>query len=445
MDFINIIERFKNSYDIEYLKNSLDTLFPIDIALGLNELEVEDIILVCQNLTDEKICDIIKEAPTDVQVKLINLLDLKRILNVFINLPDDDVVDILGELPFSKRKHLLKVMKDSRSEYLEKLLSYPTDSAGGIMTTEYIALKSHNTVYTAIKKIKEIAPKTEVIETLFIINNSNQLIGTVDLRDILVSEGDVILEQIMDTHVISVYPETDQEEVSLIVSKYNINAIPVINKKQSLIGIITIDDIIDVIQEEYTEDILKMAGVDKDETIDSSVLFSIKKRLPWLCVNLCTAILASSVVGIFEDTISEIVALAVIMPIIAGMGGNAGNQTLSIVIRGIALNEISIKEDWKQAFKEVAIGGINGLLVGLLTSLLVFIFSGNIYLALIVLISMTINLTIAALFGFLIPIVLKHFKLDPALASSIFLTTITDVLGFFVFLSLATIFKNVLI
>ncbi len=445
MEFNEIILIFKEDYDIQWLQNELENIFPIDIAYGLNDCEDLDIILFCDNIGRELLYEIIKEAPTDIQVKIIKLLDKKKIVEIFYNVPDDDVVDILGELPFKQRKELLKAMKCTETETFERLLKYPTDSAGGIMTTDYIALKGKLTVSYAINKIKQIAPETEVIEILFIINDLNQLIGTVDLREILISNEDEKLEDIMNTNIIYVLPETDQEEVSLLVSRYNVNAIPVVNRKQALIGIITIDDIIDVIQEENTEDILKMAGVDKDETIDGTILFSIKKRLPWLCINLVTAALAASVVGVFEETISEVVTLAVIMPIIAGMGGNAGNQTLSIIIRNIALNEIDVKEDWKLIFKEIAVGIINGLAIGILASISIFAISGNYYLALITLVAMLLNLVIAGFFGFLIPVSLKRLKQDPALSSSIFLTTVTDILGFFIFLGLATVFKDLLV
>ncbi len=445
MKFNEIIEEFKIDFNVKWLRNELENFFPIDIAYELDECDDEDIIIFCKHIDKELFFEIIKEAPTHIQVKIIKLLDTKKILEIFQNVPNDDVVDILGELPFRQRKELLKVMKDSETETFETLLKYPKDSAGGIMTTEYVALKAKITAKDAIIKIKQIAPETEVIEILFIINDLNQLIGTVYLRDILLADENAVLENIMNMNIISVLPETDQEEVSLLASKYNVNAIPVVNRKQALIGIITIDDIIDVIQEENTEDMLKMAGVDKDETIDGTINVSIKKRLPWLCVNLITATLAASVVSFFDDTIAEVVALAVIMPIIAGMGGNAGNQTLSIIIRSIALNEIDTEKDWKLFLKELAVGSVNGLVIGFFAAVAIFLVTNNFYLSIITLVAMLLNMVIAGFFGFLIPVTLKKLKLDPALSSSIFLTTATDVLGFFIFLGLATIFKDLLI
>ena len=223
-----------------------------------------------------------------------------------------------------KRKQLINLMKAGDKKVIEQLLGYEEDSAGGLMTTEYIALSQNLTMINALKKIKEIGPKTEVIETIFVLNDKKQLIGTADLRDILVANDNVTLGYIMDDQVISVAPETDQEDVSLLVSKYDLTTIPVVNKNNGLLGIITVDDIIDVIQEEHTEDMLQMHGVNKEESLDSTLLESIKMRLPWLIVNLVTAFLASFTVKMFESTIEQIVALSATMTIVTGMGGNAG-------------------------------------------------------------------------------------------------------------------------
>ncbi len=308
------------------------------------------------------------------------------------------------------------------------------------MTTEYIALDENLTLINALIKIKEIAPKTEVIDTIFVLNNKKQLIGTADLRDILSSHEELKLSDIMDDHVISVSPETDQEEVALTVSKYDLTTIPVVNKNHRILGIITVDDIIDVIQEEHTEDMLQMHGVNKEESLDSTLWESIQMRLPWLVVNLATAFLASFVIKFFEGTIEQIVALSATMTIVTGMGGNAGNQTLSILIRSIALGEVHFKDCFPALKKELCVGIVNGLIVGLITAIIVYFLYGNIYLGLIIWVAMVGNFIVSGFFGLLIPIILKALHLDPALASSIFLTTATDILGFFIFLSLANLF-----
>lgn len=296
-----------------------------------------------------------------------------------------------------------------------------------------------------IKKIKEIAPKTELIDTIFVVNDKKELIGTAELRDILVAPENQKLQEITNEHFVYVEPETDQEEVALIASKYDLTAIPVLNKKMAMLGIITIDDIVDVLVEEQTEDVLKMGGVAKEETLDSSIGESIKLRLPWLFVNLITAFLASMTVKAFESTIAQVVALSSIMSIVTGMGGNAGTQTVSIIIRNIAMGKVELKDALHLIVKQIAIGLINGAIIGIATGTIVTIIYGNIYLGLIIFLAMIANLVISGICGILIPLGLHKLKIDPALSSSIFLTTATDVLGFFIFLSLANLFLTHLV
>lgn len=352
----------------------------------------------------------------------------------------DDIVDILGEMNVGKSKELINLMKSGDRAVIKELLWYKDDCAGGIMTTEYIALNANLPIEDAIKKIKEIAPKTELIDTIFVVNRKKELIGTAQLRDILVAPENEKLEEITNEHFVYVDPETDQEEVALIVSKYDLTAIPVLNKKKAMLGIITIDDIVDVIVEEHTEDLLKMGGVAKEETLDSTLWESIKLRLPWLLVNLLTAFLASATIKVFESTIAQVVALSSIMSIITGMGGNAGTQTISIIIRNIAMGKVSLKDSWHLLGKEILLGVIDGAVIGIVTSGIVSIMYGNYYLGIIAFLAMVANLIISGVSGILIPLILQKLKIDPALSSSIFLTTATDVLGFFIFLSLAKVF-----
>lgn len=315
----------------------------------------------------------------------------------------------------------------------------------GIMTTEYIALYQNLTVKEAMKKIKEITPKTEYIQTIYVMNSNKKIKGTVDLRDIIIADESLKLEDIAEDNFIYVEPELDQEEVARIVSKYDLNAVPVLNNSKRMLGIIMVDDIVDVLVEEQTEDILKMGGVAKEETLDSTLLESIKMRLPWLLVNLITAFLASLTVKAFENTIAKVVALSAIMSIVTGMGGNAGTQTVSIIIRNLAIGKVKFKEVGHLILKEVILGLINGAVIGLVTGIIVTMIYHNIYLGVIIFLAMIGNLIISGFFGLVIPIVLEKLKIDPALSSSIFLTTATDVLGFFLFLSLASIFLTKLL
>ena len=433
------------SKDNERLNEIIDSMHPIDLAIELNSYEDELILQLYDSISNEKIASVLEQADDDLQVRMILLMDTGRSLSLFSYMSKDDIVDILGNLPLNRRKEIINLMKAGDRKIIQQLLGYAEDTAGGLMTTEYIALNSQLSISNTLNKIKEIGPKTEVIEVIFVLNERKQLIGTVDLRDILRSGNQEILYHIMDENIISVEPETDQEEVSLLVSKYNLKVLPVVNKKGALLGIITVDDIINVMVEEHTEDMLHLGGVSKEESIASNLAESVKLRLPWLFINLITAFLASSTVGLFEDTIAQVVALAAAMPIVAGMGGNAGSQTLSIMIRSITLGEVQLKGSWRLLIKEVLLGVINGAATGFVTGLILFIKYGNPYLGIIIFISMIGNLVIAGFFGFLIPLILKACKADPALASAIFLTTATDVFGFCIFLGLAQLFLPVLI
>lgn len=431
--------------DIKVINKAIKDIYPIDLAMIAEELDSDQIGCLFDAIDNEKLAEIVEQADEDLQMDMMQLLDNHRIISMFEYMPKDDIVDLLGELPVHRRKDIMNLIKLSDRNIIQNLLGYDEDTAGGIMTTEYIALKGDLTIEATLAKIKEIAPKTEVIDTIFVLNRRRQLIGTVDLREILIAPYDSCLQEVMNEHVISVEPEMDQEEVSLLVSKYDLKVIPVLNKKQGMLGIITVDDIIDVIVEEHTEDMLHMGGVSKEEDVSSTLGESVRMRMPWLFVNLITAFLASFTVSIFEGTIAQVVALASAMSIVSGMGGNAGSQTLSIVIRSIALGEIQLKKSWRLVFKEILLGIINGAGVGIVTGILMYIKYGNIYLGLIIFAAMVINIAIAGIFGFLIPLFLKAINVDPALASTIFLTTATDVGGFFVFLGLAQLFLPLLV
>lgn len=422
------------------IENNLDEFETVDLALELSNYEDEELQKLCNELEDEELARILEESELKTQLRIIKILNNKRILKLFNYMQKDDIVDILGELTAGKSKELINLMKEGDKKVIEQLMGYKEDCAGGIMTTEYIKLNSKLLIKEAIAKIKEIAPKTELIDTIFVVNKSKKLIGTAKLRDILIAPEDQKLEDITNEHFIYVEPETDQEEVSLIVSKYDLTAIPVLNKNMAMLGIITIDDIVDVIMEEHTEDALKIGGVSKEETLDSTLLQSIRLRLPWLFVNLITAFLASMTVKSFESTIAQVVALSSIMSIVTGMGGNAGTQTVSIIIRNIAMRKVELKDAGHLLIKQIFLDLVDGATIGALTGIIIAMVYGNMYLGVIIFLAMIANLIISGACGILIPLILNKLKIDPALSSTIFLTTATDVLGFFIFLSLANIF-----
>ena len=329
----------------------MDEMYPIDIAIELAEVDDDLLSRFCTLIDKERLAETIEQSEITLQKRILNEFSIHSIIEIFAHMSKDDITDILGNLPFKLRKDILRSMQKGESNEIEHLLGYAPDTAGGIMTTEYLALRGDLSVEEAIKKIKKIGPKTEVLDPIFVLDIRKKLIGTVSLRDILTAgEGDELFA-IMEDNIIAAYPEDPQEEVSILVSKYDLTVIPVINHNDDLIGIITVDDIIDVIVEEHTEDLLGLGGVSKEERVHSTLSESIKKRLPWLLVNFATAFLGSMVIASFGNIITQVVALAAIMPIIAALGGNSGSQSLAVVIRGITLGELKIKEDGRLLFK----------------------------------------------------------------------------------------------
>ena len=400
---------------------------PADIALALEELEDEEVFKFVSFISDKALALILEtQISEELQVKIVEAVPFARMLNVFTYMSQDDIVDILGNLSIWQRKQFLNMMKNRDSDDLEKLLAYDPDTAGGLMTTEFIALNENLTVYEAFETIRKIAPEKEVIETLFVVDAKTLLKGTVDIRDIFTKSDQQKLSEILNPNVISVTPTTAQEEVSLIVTKYNLSVVPVVNNKNRILGIITNDDIIHVINEEYTEDMYLMGGVDSEETLDSP------------------AFLASAVINLFSDTISQMVALAAAMPIVAGMGGNAGTQTVTIVVRALALGEVDWG-DWRGMLKEIGAGFANGLITGGVAAIALMLMYGNVYLGVVIILAMIVDMVIAGIFGYFIPLAVKKFRGDPALVSTVFLTTATDVCGFFSFLGLATLFMPLLV
>ena len=247
------------------------------------------------------------------------------------------------------------------------------------------------------------------------------------------------LADLVENHPFFVYADQDQEEAANLIYKYDLKYLPVVNKNMAILGVITSDDIIDVMEEEHNEDILAMGGVSKDEEFDSNFFHSIKSRLPWLVINLVTAFMASAVVSMFESTISQVVALAAAMPIVTGMGGNAGNQALSIVLTSLARDEITLEDDLPLIIKEVGLGIFNGAIIGLIAGIVLYLKYHNVFLGLIILVAMILNMVIAGVVGFLLPLIFDKMKIDPAISSPIFLTTATDICGFFIFLGLASV------
>jgi magnesium transporter len=354
-------------------------------------------------------------------------------------IPSDDAAALIDYLPEELSAAVLDLMRPKESGVVENLLEYPEQTAGRIMNPHVFALNEDMTVGEAITELQNNRD-VEMVFYLYVVDDRHHLVGVTSLRRLLLVAPATPLKRIMTADIISARVDTDQEEVARQVASYNLLAIPVVDEENKLVGVITVDDVIDVIKDEATEDIYRLAGVAGDERVFTPAGESLRKRLPWLGINLVTAFLAASVVGLFEGTIQQVTALAVFMPIVAGMGGNAATQTLTVIVRGIALGELSWSNSRKALLKESLVGIGNGLVLGLVAAGVAWATRGNPVLGLVLCAAMVINMFVAATAGTLVPLGLRAANIDPALASSVFITTMTDIFGFAAFLGLATIF-----
>lgn len=445
---MNIIDEIKDiilERDVEKANELFEEYHPVDISLELEDHEDEEIEIFVKLLNKENLGLLLESTEEDLARIIMSFFTNEDLIETFAFIENSIVADLLGFLSTVRRKEILSLIKSDKRNILKMILSFDEESAGSIMTTNFIALKEHLTADQAVKKIISISPKTEIIDKIFVTDDKHRLSGIVTMRDLLVCHADTLLKDLMVDDDFYVYGTDDQEVAANLFSKYELDILPVVNNKMAVLGVITSDDIIAVIDQEHNEDMLQMHGVNADEEYDSSIFESFKSRTPWLIVNLLTAFLASSVVKVFEGTISQVVVLSAAMSIVTGMGGNAGCQTLSIIITSLARGELSLKEDYKLIFKEIILGIAEGAIIGIITGGVFILWHHNFYLGLILFLAMIFNMIIACSMGFLIPLMLDKIKIDPATASSIFLTTFTDTFGFFIFLGLATVFLPKLI
>lgn len=425
---------------------------PADVAQVLHELTDLDrkAVFAALSRSDTKLAaESLSELSLEEGVELLKTLEPERIAEVLQELPSDDATLFIAELPEDLRERLLDLMRIEASADVQELLSFAEGTAGRIMTPDVFALKEDLTVAEAIAAIQDASRDVELVYYLYIVDDRNHLVGVSSLRQLLLVPPTTPLKKIMSTDVISVRTDTDQEEVAQIVARYDLLGVPVVDEENKLAGIITVDDVLDVIREEATEDIYALAGVRSEDSVLGPPLRSVRLRLPWLLVNLGTAVLAASVVHAFEATIEKVVVLAALQSIVAGMGGNAAAQTLAVIVRGLALGEVTWENGRRVLYKEVLVGVINGLANGLVAAAIVWIWFGfsskMILIGAIIAAALVINLIIAAVAGTVIPLTFKRLNADPALASTVFVTTCTDVGGFLSFLGLATLLLRFLI
>ena len=423
----------------EALLKVLEDYHASEIAILFERLSIGEqqyiINLLPSDLASEVISEMDEEShPEDL---LFQLHPDKR-TEIVEELDYDDATDIISYLDDHEQNEILKDLSHEDASNIRALLNYNEKTAGGLMNTDLICVNVNSTKKDAIDEIIRQSEEMEEFYTIYVVDDVDRFMGIVSLKDIIKAKHDAKMIDLVKVDAVYVSPETDQEEVAYLISQYNLTSIPVIDRNHKLLGRVTFDDVIDVMEEESTEDILKISGVSEDEELSGNWVDAVKSRLPWLIINLATAFLASSVVRYFDPTIKLIPSLAAYMTIIAGMGGNAATQALAVTVRRISLYDLTDKQAYNTVLKELTVGFINGAVNGLIVFAFAFFFDGNPMLGLVIFCAMTGNLVIAGVTGAGIPLILKRVGIDPAIASSIIITTFTDVFGFLLILGLAS-------
>jgi magnesium transporter len=427
------------------LFNLLQKQHPADLAQIFGELPDRDRVAAFAVLVERNsrlAMETLSELGPEAGATLLAGRSAEEIAKLVQLIPSDDAAAIIDHLPEELSAAVLELMGRKESVEVENLLEYAEQTAGRIMNPNVFALAEDMTVAEAIAALQQSSRDVEMVFYLYIVDGRRHLVGVISLRRLLLVSPETPLKRIMTSDPISARVDMDQEEVARLVASYNLLAIPVVEEGNKLVGIITVDDVIDVIKDEATEDMFRLAGVSSDEHVFTPAGESLRRRMPWLVVNLATAFLAAAVVGLFRNTISTWVALAVFMPIVAGMGGNAATQTLAVIVRGIALGELTWSNSRKALVKEILVGIGNGVATGFIAAIVAWAMYRDPTVGVLLAIAMVINLFVAGTVGTLVPLGLKALKFDPALVSTVFITTFTDVCGFASFLGLATLFTR---
>ena len=438
-EFIRIIEEKIKNIDTDFINKSLKELHPSDSADIIENLSYEDRSKLIELEGFKLDPEIFVELNESIQSEILLILSTNSIANLLKKLESDNSIKILENLDQNKKKIVLDNLPPKDRFLLEEGLKYPEDSAARIMQREFTAIPSNWSVGQTIDYLRENKDLPEEFLEIFIIDSDFKPIGTVPSSKVLRTSRDSKMNSIMREMQVLIPVNMDQEEVGHTFENYNLTSAGVVDKNNKLVGMITSDDILTVVKEEAEEDVLRLAGVG-DEEITDGVIKKTKRRFNWLLLNLFTAFLATWVISIFGATIEQMVALAFLMPIVASMGGNAGMQTLAVTIRALATQELSTSNLTKNVSKEFAIGILNGIIFALISAIIVYIWFDDLNLSYIIGFSMILNMIVAGLFGILVPVSLKKFKIDPAIASSVFVTTITDVIGFLSFLGIGAYF-----
>ena len=443
IDIVDIVEEIRNLIEnkkINKLHDYLETINSADLPSILDEFDEENTIMIYRLLSKEKAAEVFVDLDPDDKEKLIGYLTDTEIKNVMNEIYMDEAVDLIEEMPSNVVKRILANTKPQNRKIINELLKYPDDTAGSMMTTEFIDLKENMTVEQAFEFIKEKGLKKETVYNCYVLSIDRKLLGVIDIKALLIADRNMLVQDIMDTNVIKAYTLEDQEEVAKLFDRYDCIAVPVVDKEERLVGIITIDDAIDVMQEETLEDFEKMAAIAPAETsyFKTSVFKHAKNRIVWLFILMISAMVTGAIIENFETAISSLPLLVAFIPMIMGTGGNCGSQSSTLIIRGLAMDEICTKDLLKAMWKEFRVALLVGLTLGIVNTARIVIQYQDIKIAVVVSVTLMFTVIIAKLLGCMLPIAAKKLKLDPAIMASPLLTTIVDTVSVLLFFTIST-------
>ena len=435
----------------------VETAALLPLVRNFFDHDLETAVHILEGMPDQEAAEVLRSLPVTLAVRVVKALQISYaalllkaaddgfLIEITSHLDPQVAASILMHLPQDARERMSNQISEKLKGQIRELLEYPEGSIGRAMTTDFIALKKQTRAEEAIERIRVFAKKQFPSSYVYVVDDDNRLFGVLNMRDLMLANPDRRLEEICRQDIFALHCFTDRQEAANELAKRKFFAAPVVDNENHILGITKAERLIHGVQEEMSKDIQMMFGAGRDERVSSPISFSLKKRLPWLHINLATAFLAAAVVAMFEGIIAKLTILAVFLPVVAGQGGNAGAQSLAVVMRGIVMREIPKDRIFQLVFKEGKVGAINGAVIGVVTALAAWIWNGNPFLGLVIGLGMLVNLIVAGLAGASIPLIMKRVGIDPAQSSSIILTTVTDVLGFLAFLGFAVIFQDYLI
>ena len=436
----DLVESLVHKQNLSELQKKLDVLHPADVAYILEALPLDDRLKVWDLVKAERDGEILLEVSDAVRQTLIADMDSQELLAAAEQLDTDELADLAPDLPKDVLQDLMFSLDAQNRERLQSALSYPDDAVGALMDFDIVTIREDITLEVALRYLRRLGNLPDHTDKLFVVDRSDILRGVLPLKRMVVHELDANVADVMAEDAVVFHPEDVADEAAKAFERYDLVTAPVVDSNHKLVGRITVDAVMDFIRDEAESDKLSMAGLREEEDFFASVWKSVQNRWAWLAINLITALIASRVIGMFEGSIEKIVALAALMPIVAGIGGNSGNQTTTMIVRGLALGQISSHNMNSLIQKELGVALLNGLIWGGVLGLIAYVLYGNYELGLVMMSAMTLNLLLAAIMGVMIPLVMNKFGRDPAVGSSVLITAMTDSGGFMIFLGLATIF-----